>query len=185
MTPAGLLRTAYLTHLSQPLQDRRIYKAISQRNIRSILEIGIGMGIRASRMLELAARQHAPSDLRYVGIDLFETRPGNERGLTLKATYRLLASTGVSVRLLPGTPYDALSLAANGLGAIDLVIIGADQEVASLSKAWFYFPRVLHKDSLVFLEARSSAGTLEFKLLSFPEVAARAREATPNTRRAA
>ena len=185
MTPAGLLRTAYLTHLSQPLQDRRIYKAISQRKIRSILEFGIGMGIRASRMLELAARHHAAPDLRYVGIDLFETRPSDQRGLTLKATYRLLAGTGVPVRLLPGTPYDALSLAANGLGAVDLVIIGADQDAASLSKAWFYFPRVLHKESLVFLEGHNATGALEFQLLSFPNVAARARAAAPSTRRAA
>ena len=54
--------------------------------MRSILEMGIGDGQRALRILELAS-QHCPaSEIRYTGVDLFEANPSGEAHLSLKKT---------------------------------------------------------------------------------------------------
>lgn len=187
---AGWIRSAYLTRLSQPAQDRRIYQTLLQRRVQSVLEIGMGHGLRTARMLETALHQRTPAELRYIGIDLFEAQPAPQTGLTLKQAHQLLAPWGISTRLIPGDPYTALARTANSLGPVDLVVISAGQipdrqSPDPLGKAWFYLPRLLHKESQVFLEEKSAAGVWQFRLLTHEEIAGRARAAGDAPRRAA
>jgi hypothetical protein len=181
---AGSLRAKYLTHLSNPPQDRRIYQAIARAHPRAILEIGIGPGERASRMMELALRYFDPKCLHYTGIDLFEGRPSDNPGLTLKRAYRDLLEWGVSVRLIPGEVCQVLPLAANGLGTLDLIVISHDQTIPPDSRAWFYFPRITHDRSLVFEEI-SSGGRHQFRQIPLAEIQSRADATARSFRRAA
>lgn len=152
MSVSDYLRLRYLTHLSKPAGDRFIYRAIHQRKIRTILELGIGNTERAARMIEVAALQTPISEIQYNGVDLFEARPPRaEPGVTLKEAHRRLQATGARIRLLPGDPLSTLSQAANMLRGIDLVVISPGQEGESLARAWFYVPRMLHPLSLVLL----------------------------------
>ena len=115
------LRLFYLIHASKPSSDRPVYRVISQDRVRTILELGMGTGRRALRMIEVAGQQTPAHRVSYIGVDLFEARPaGSTQVLTLKEAHRLLRATGAQVRLLPGDPLSALRPVVNGLEKIDL-----------------------------------------------------------------
>jgi hypothetical protein len=147
---AGLLRSLYLSYLSKPRGYRPLYRAIWQRPPTKIVELGIGTAERTLRMLELC---EAGSETNYTGIDLFEARgEADGPGLSLKAAHTKLAATGAKVRLVPGDPFSALSRSANALTGQDLILVSADQDRESLSRAWFYVPRMMHPGTFVLLE---------------------------------
>ncbi|HVC93099.1 MAG TPA: class I SAM-dependent methyltransferase [Pirellulales bacterium] len=184
-------RLAYLAYFSQPASDRTIYRSIRKHRVRKILELGIGTGRRTMRMLETVDRGNVAGlacvtgPVSYTGIDLFEMRSSAQPpGLSLKLAHRQLRSTGAKVRLVPGDPFEALARSANEIGSCDLIVISSDQERASLAKAWFYFPRMLHAATQVFLEdcGEASEGTT-FRPLPHAEINRLAAAAT--ARRAA
>ena len=184
MKSAGWLRSVYLSRFSQPQQDRIIYRALSRSRVTSVLEIGIGTGVRTGRALELALMNAAAGRVRYIGVDLFEARDDRRSHLTLKQAHQVLVDKRISARLIPGDPYTALSQTANSLGCIDLVIVSADQDQDSLSRAWFYLPRLLHQESLVFVERATAEGNTIHQL-SAAEIAALAHAAPRPCRHAA
>jgi hypothetical protein len=173
---AGRLKCLYLAYFSKPVADRVIYKAIRRRKVRRILEIGIGKGSRAVRMIGVAQQGASGEIVRYVAIDPFEARrPEATAGLSLKDAHRLLKPTAAQVQLIPGDPAAALARAANALQNIDLVIISSDYDEQSLADAWFYLPRMLHAGSQVYLESQASqAAEKTVKLLAPAEIEARA-----------
>ena len=166
------LKSIYLSYLSNPPGDRPLFRAIQRRQVRGILELGVGTGQRALRMLELAAQQVPRADIHYVGIDQFEARLGSDRpGLSLIAAHRLLAKTGARIRLCPGDPFGVLSRSANSLPHADLVVVSSGLDDASLSRAWFFLPRLLDADSQVFvLEDRGSDESSMCRLLTRGEI---------------
>ena len=173
---ASRLHYLYLAYFSKPHADRKLYRAVHRHRWHRFLEIGVGQGHRALRMLDVAMRHHPCQNLRYYGIDLFEARPAETPGLTLKETYRLFKSKGIIAQLLPGDPHSALARSANSLRDIDAVVITANQNAESLERAWFYLPRVLHANSIVFLEQTNPTGEILLLALSRGEVEARVRK---------
>jgi len=149
------IRLFYLLYISKPQTDRLIYRAIDRSRIASIVELGVGKAQRALRMIEVASRHVPPGQVSYVGVDLFEDRSLGDAagtGISLKAAYRLLRSRGARARLLPGDPDSALARAANHLAKADLLVVSSGLPVASLARAWYYLPRILHAKSHVFVE---------------------------------
>jgi hypothetical protein len=179
---ASRLQYLYLAYFSRPHSERALYRAIHRSRLHRILEIGIGRGIRAQRMTDVAMRHHPKQELRYVGIDLFEGRPVADSGMSLKEAFRLFKAKGIPAQFVPGDPFSALARAANSLRDIDLVVISADQDAESLERAWFYLPRVLHSTSVVYIEQANADGAPSLLALSRAEVETRARK---HTRRAA
>lgn len=181
---AGRLRSLYLCYLSQPKGLRPLYRLLCKRRkkqpIGKITELGVGIAERTLRMLELCTAAEATV---YTGIDLFEARQnGDGPGLSLKESHKKLATTGIKTKLIPGDPYSALARSANALGGQDLILISADQDRASLARAWFYVPRMLHDDTVV-LEEELVEGSPVLKEISHDEIAKRA--AASKGRRAA
>lgn len=171
------LRLFYLLYLSKPASDRVVYRTIRRRRPRRIVELGIGLGQRAKRMIELASLETPVNTIHYTGIDTFEDRTAEaEPGLPLKAAYQILHGTGARVRLVPGDPFSALVRSANHLGAADLVVISSRLDPQSLQRAWLYLPRLLGPDSLVLVEESSGAQT-RMRLLSAQEIKERSRQA--------
>jgi hypothetical protein len=165
------LRLLYLSHLSQPAADRPVYRAVRQTPVRSIVELGLGTGQRALRMIEVATLNHPIERISYTGIDLFEARgPSDGPGLPLKEAHRLLKATGARIRLVPGDPWSALSRTANTLTGIDLVIVGADQDPDSLARAWFFLPRMLHENSKVLHAYRGERDAVQLVELGCHDV---------------
>jgi hypothetical protein len=202
------LRSLYLSHLSKPASDRPIYRLVNRRRIRRIVELGVGLGGRAVRMIEAAAFHGPVGDVRYTGIDLFEDRTGSEGPgmplktahrllkatgariqlvpMPLKTAHRLLKATGARIQLVPGDPFTALSRVANGLGGTELVIISAGYDPESLARAWFYLPRMLGEGSQVLVEqAQGPEGRVAVRAVREERIAELAATSSDRFRRAA
>ncbi|WP_425613518.1 hypothetical protein NA78x_003351 [Anatilimnocola sp. NA78] len=185
MSAGAIIRSTWLLYFSQPANDRALYKAVKGRTIRSVLELGVGDGTRTTRLFEVLAWQEGNLPLRYTGIDLFEARPTGQKGLTLKQAFATVRAPEVKVQLVPGTPFDAMVRCANGLADTDLIIISADQQAVDLERAWKYFPRTLHNDTLVLREQTAAGGKTVFQQLPVTEIHRLARESSKTQRRAA
>jgi hypothetical protein len=166
----------YLAYFSKPVIDRPLYQAIRRHRWQRFLEIGIGTAQRALRMLEVASGHHPKEELFYVGIDLFEARGPAAPGLTLKDAHCQFKAAGFKAQLIPGDPHSGLSRTANALKDIDAVVISADATDASLARAWFYLPRVLHATSVVYQEQRGSEGTLSLSIVERAAIEAKAQK---------
>ena len=165
------LRAFYLSYLSTPTSDRPIYRAICRQRVQKILELGIGTGQRAVRMIELAGLFCPLPEIEFSGIDLFESRSAAAGpGMSLKMAHRLLGRTGAGIQLIPGDPYTGLARAANRLGRLDLVIVSARLDPRSLALAWFYVPRLLHDRTHVFQERLLPGGRTSLRLVAADEV---------------
>lgn len=167
------LQRLYFLYFSRPAQDRRVYQAIHRGKAAKILEIGVGKGERTLKMLKFAAECVGPErTIEYTGIDLFEARePQDSPGLALKEAHRLLSKKAAKVRLAPGDPFSALARTANGLGACDLIVISAGICQDSLSRAWFYVPRLLHANTQVLWEQKdTTTGKLAFRSMAHSEI---------------
>ena len=169
VSAATILRYAYLAYIAKPAEERRLFRLIRERKVKSIVELGIGDGSRACRMIDLASRLSGQS-IRYAGIDLFEARQDTATGLRYKDAHQLLKRTGAKARLVPGDPLTALSRAANELRDTDLLIIAADQNPQSLQQAWFYLPRMLAPEGIVCQQQTSADGQSVYQVLSAQQV---------------
>jgi hypothetical protein len=178
------LKYLYLAYFSKPVGDRKLYRSVRRHPVHRILEIGMGPAARTLRLIDTVHRQSAGQEVRYVAIDLFEARPKETAGLSLKETHRLLKTTAAQVQLIPGDPASALARAANALQKIDLVLISCEHTEQSLDRAWFYLPRMLHEGSEVYLESHAAQGPgTQWRLLSVREIESQAAAHRP--RRAA
>jgi hypothetical protein len=108
-------------------------------------------------MIQLASL--AQPKIRYTGVDLFEDRAQSSTPfMTLKAAHRLVVTTRAKVQLIPGDPLSALTRAANSVGPTDLIVVSAGHDPTLLDAAWFYFPRMMHEQSAIFLQRNDSSG---------------------------
>lgn len=151
----------------RPSHDRRVYREVVNRKLRRFVEIGMGRGERARRLISLADRHAADTPISYTGIDLFEDRPHASRGMSLKEAHRGLAATGAQVRLLPGEPARALARCVNELRGTDLLLISRDYEWPQVAAAWHFLPRFLHDKSQVWIAGGKNGG---YRVLSVRDV---------------
>jgi hypothetical protein len=174
-------RFLYLAYFSHPSGERPIYRALRRQRAKSVLEIGMGTGLRAGRMIETMRRSAGGQGICYAGIDLFELSPAaGPSKLSLKSAHCQLKPTGAKVRLVPGDPFTALARAANEIGVCDMIVVAAGHDRDSLSRAWFYVPRLLHGGTTVYLErADEESGRSSFELLPHDEIRRLAQAATP------
>jgi len=166
MSQLGTLKYTYLAHLSQPSTDRVLYRSIDKCPVRSILELGVGDGVRAQRLLAIAMRNVSDAGLCYTGIDLFEDRPAGLDRIALKQAYQQLRQQHVKVQLVPGDPFEALARISNYISGIDLVVVAGDQDPDSLARAWMFLPRMIHAQTRVFCQPPAANG----KVADFAEM---------------
>jgi hypothetical protein len=165
------LRLFYLLHFSKPASDRLIYRAIRKQRARKIVELGIGTGERAVRVIQMASQVLEPREVHYTGIDLFEGRSASDKaGLSLREAHCLLKTTGARIQLVPGSAAEGLARTANALGQIDMLILSAQAEPDALAGVWFYVPRLLHNTSQIFMETPSAGGEPTLRRLNTAEI---------------
>jgi hypothetical protein len=168
------LKGFFLSRFAKPTGDRGLDRVLRSGTSRRIVQIGVGDGQRAKQILQLAVQLSGGNLVSYTGIDLFESS-ASEAALSIKQAYKLLRPTRARIQLVPGDPLNALARVANSLQKTDLLIISAEVDAASMQKAWFYVPRMLHAASQIFLEVPGEEpGQLVLKPLSVAEVQARA-----------
>jgi len=186
LSVGSLIRSSYLLYFSQPAADRALFKALKGRPIRAIVELGVGLGGRTERVLEVAAWRRECLPLRYTGIDLFDSRPPGQPQLTLKQAFAGLRATGATIRLVPGDPHSALARMANALVGTDLLLVAAGQDADSLARAWRYIPRMIHPQTLIFQqEAGQGASKQSWRLVRPADIDKLAEAAGKAIRRAA
>lgn len=153
MSAARLIKYLQFAYFSKASIEKTIFRTIRTSRAGHLVELGVGPGQLAKRMIALAAGYTSRPTVRYTGIDLFELRGDDGAHLSLRQTHQLLCRTDARVRLIPGDPYAALAKHANMLLDTDLVVIHADQDPELIQHAWFYVPRMLHAGSRVIIES--------------------------------
>lgn len=186
MSVGSWLCRCYWCYWSRPAHARILYRLLYRRTIRAILQLGIPSPTLTRQFLRVAARQAHPATLAYTGVDLFEARPEGLPKLSLKDAFATLRQEHVRVQLVPGDPDAALARVANFLGPIDLVLVTADQDPASLARAWRWLPRMLRPEAVVMAEERPARGqTVAWRALSASELQSLVAAASQRRRRAA
>ncbi|WP_148618620.1 hypothetical protein [Mariniblastus fucicola] len=156
MKPISALQYFTWSQFSKPSNDRLALRAIKKNKFRSLVEVGLGEGVRCERMIRVAQKYSGAKTIRYTGVDLFEARESSETNLKLIEMHRQLNGLGAKAQLVPGDFGSATQRIANSHLRTDLVIIDcgnqgdvfADEEFAS---AWKFLPRMLHASSQVML----------------------------------
>lgn len=180
------LRRIYLCYFSRPVGERALYRACRRQAPKSIVEIGVGTGQRISRLMEFVLESHAASDVRYVGIDLFEARSPDSPGLGLKQAHAQFKPLGIKLQLVPGDPHSALSRVANAVRDVDWLVIAADVDRESMTRAWPFVPRMLNATTRVYVEEPGTDGKLnQYRELTRAEVESFAAQQQKSARKAA
>ena len=170
MSAANGLKALWLAYFSKPADERVLYRLIRKRKLRKIVEIGIGSGQRALRMISLARRYHPAAQVRYTGIDWFEGRTtDSSEGMNLKTAYRMLRASGARIHLVPRDAHEAFARVANALSGNELVVISSEQPLESLGRMWFFLPRMLAPQAVV-LFSRSTDENPTWRSLSLAEI---------------
>jgi len=170
-----------LTLFGKPACDREIYKAIRKYKIQSIVEIGLGDGKRAETMIQVAQKFSDQEAIRYTGIDLFEARESGPK-LPLRDMHKKLNASGAKCQLVPGDPDSAVARIANSHLRTDLILISADDPAQQLESSWFYFPRMLHANSLVMIQSELNG---KFTAQNRLEIEQKSQSVRPKNRSAA
>lgn len=159
MSVLSRIRLFCSCHFSKPQSERPVYQEIRRCRVRKIVQLGVGTGQLALGMLDVAKLVSPDEEIHYVGLDPFEGRSESDGpGLTLKDAHQLLRRNGVRVQLVPGSLADSLMRVANSLGKVDLLIVPAALETSSCAKMWFYVLRMLHDETLLFVERTAENG---------------------------
>lgn len=152
MKPISALKFLQMAWLSKPAPDRLIYRLIKQRQIKSIVEFGLGDGSRCGKMIAVANKFNPDDRIKYTGVDLFDARSESVSPLKLIEMHRKLNAVDAKTQLVPGDLGSALPRIANSHVRTDLVIISAGFEEDELESTQMFLPRMLHPSSLVLIQ---------------------------------
>lgn len=165
MNPISSFRFLKMTWLDKPVCDRAVYKLIKQRQIRSIVEVGLGDGTRCEKLIAVA-QKFSEEKVRYTGVDLFDSRESSTP-LKLIEMHRRLKGLDAKTQLVPGDLGSALPNIANSHLRTDLILISAGFDREQFSAVKSFFPRMLHASSLVLVQGKENG---EFKKISRMEI---------------
>lgn len=121
----------YWQRLAKPVSERELFRLLIEKPIASILEVGVGNGERMQRISQLVQLPSGTEQLRYVGVDGFESATDGRPHLTLKQAHQRAAQIGFRAILIPGDLKSALPRVAHKTGASDLVIIDGGLDPAN------------------------------------------------------
>jgi hypothetical protein len=181
----GGLKRLYLRHFAKPPHDQSLFRLVHRHAIAKLALLGMSDLERTMRLIEVAQADNGGVGIELIGVDKFEMRSAAEgQGTTLKSAHRFFAAKAIKARLLPGDPQSVLTASANSITGVDLLLIAADQDRESLSRAWFYVPRILSATAEVLIEEpQGKAGEFVWREIGRDELTQLANK--PRHRRAA
>ncbi len=158
MARLSWLQRFYWRHLSKPVTNRALYQYVIEHPIGSILELGIGDGQRLKQVLALHTVRPDVAQLRYAGVDLFESGNPSEGHLRLKDVHRILAERNIKAHLIPGDSASSLARVSHTVLPSDLLIIDCGWKENSANGAALaqWLPRLAHETSAVFARQNRS-----------------------------
>lgn len=141
----------YWQKLAKPVSDRELFRALLSKPISSVLQISVGDGARMKRIVELAQLTPGTEQLRYVGVDGFESAQDGGVHLTLKQAHQQATALGVRANLIPGDLKSAMPRVAHKIGPSDLVVIDGDFDpqspLAGPIGQWLF--HITHADTMM------------------------------------
>ncbi len=150
MSRPSWLQKIYWSRFSKPVTERALFSHLLQQPVASILEIGIGDGARMRRIAKLVRLPEGATQLRYIGIDEFESASCG-RHLSLKQAHQLSSQLGFKASLIPGDHANAIPRVAHKMGTSDLVIVDGglnpQEPLVGLIGSWLN--RLAHSRSTV------------------------------------
>ncbi|MCC6507726.1 MAG: hypothetical protein IT423_01360 [Pirellulaceae bacterium] len=151
----------YWQKLAKPVAERELFRALLSQPISSVLEIGVGSGERMKRIVQLAQLKPDVQQLRYVGVDGFESAKDGAVHLTLKQAHQQATSLGLRANLIPGDLQSAVPRVAHKIGASDLIIVDGQFDPSSplsgVVGQWLF--HIAHDQSLI-LASNHTGGPL-------------------------
>jgi hypothetical protein len=151
MSRPSWFQKLYWTRFSKPVEERALFKHLIEHPVASILEIGVGNGARMQRIAKLVQLTAGTEQLRYIGIDEFESAQDNSPHLSLKQAHQLATQLGFKASLIPGDHKSAIPRVAHKMGAADLVIVngGLNPQEPSVGFIGTWLNRLAHSESTV------------------------------------
>lgn len=185
MKPISALQYFSWSQFSKPTNDRVAYRAIKKNKCRSLVEIGLGDGVRCERMIRIAQKYSGASTVRYTGIDLFEERDPSQTSMKLIEMHRQLNGLGAKAQLVPGDFANSIQRIANSHLRTDLLVMQFDTTSDAFDdegfvSAWRFLPRMLHASSLVMLFYPND----EYEVFNFVDVENKDRELSASSEEA-
>ena len=176
MSRQSWLQKIYWSRFAKPAEERALFKFLIDHPISSVLEIGVGDGARMRRLAQLVNLASQTEQLRYIGIDEFESAQDGGRHLTLKQAHQLTSQLGFKASLIPGNVQSAIPRVAHKMGTSDLVIIngGLDLDYPLVGHIGGWINRIAHSRSTVIASTRPGGElvVIESHKLDLPVVVA-------------
>lgn len=146
----------YWQKLAKPVAERELFRLLLAQPIASVLEIGVGDGERMKRIVQLAQLAPSATQLRYVGVDGFESAQDGAPHLTLKQAHQLASQLGLRATLIPGDLRSAMPRVAHKVGANDLVIVDGEFDLSSptTGPVGHWLQHITHPQSIVLAATR-------------------------------
>ena len=166
-----------LSRFSKPVANRKIYRLIRDNKVSSIIEFGLGDGTRTEKMIQTAKRFMLGDTVRYTGIDLFEGRPEGESPLSLREMHRRLNKSEIKSQLVPGDSQSAVMRIANSHLRTDLILITAQYSLESFDQCWYFFPRMLHAQSVVMIQSEAEGAFHSMSRLDIEKLGEKSKKA--------
>lgn len=133
-----------------------LLKAIRGVSATSVLDIAVGDGARAVEVLEALSaaatkknRAVEPDPIHYIALDQFEMGDGE---VTLRQFHQTMRLAGIRPQVFPDATDPGLLKIAHTFGAVDLVILGAENGLAQQPMQLEFLGRILYKDSIVLVQ---------------------------------
>jgi hypothetical protein len=163
MARLSWLQKLYWRHLSKPVAYRALYDFLIQHPIASILEIGIGDAQRLQQVLSLVTVPPNVAQLRYVGVDLFESGNPSDGHKRLKDVHRMLAEKNIKAHLIPGDAASSLARVVHTVLPSDLLIIdnGWQEDSSNGAALAQWLPRLTHAQSTIFARQNRSEALMQ------------------------
>lgn len=138
--------------MSKPVACRALFEHVIEHPVGSILEIGIGDGQRLKQVLSLLTVRSDVAQLRYAGVDPFESGNPPDGHMRLKDVHCMLAEKNVKAHLIPGDASTSLLRVTRTVLPSDLLIIDSGWQENSANGAALvrWLPRLAHAQSVIF-----------------------------------
>ena len=172
MSRLSWLQKLYWTRFSKPVEERELVKYLLAHPVRSLLEIGVGNGARMQRIAKLVQLPAGEEQLRYIGIDEFESASDGGQHLRLKEAHQLASVLGFKASLIPGNHASAVPRVAHKMGACDVIVIdgGLDPAAPMTGSIGPWLNHLMHDRSMVFACAQpgNALRRLDLEFISAP-----------------
>ena len=152
MSRLSWLQKLYWTRFSKPCEERELFRHLLAHPTGSLLEIGIGCGARMQRIAKLVRLPEGVDQLRYIGIDEFESASDGGTHLRLKEAHQLATLLGFKASLIPGDHASAIPRVAHKMSACDVIVVngGLDPNLPTAGLIGAWLNRLSHEQSVVF-----------------------------------